>query len=182
MTNTGVLDFIQGFFSNILLMFNSFVVPGFQTMTPLDIIIGIFAFGVSIMIFKTLFHEFANNISINSLKGDGKQYRTDKKRLNDEKKLLGDDLDESDNEIKIKPKINKEKEKNKENEKIKEKKFMGNKRTREEIEQERQKKINKRKKMYRNLKKTNKFGQPLMKYQIANLFQKIKKKKKEGII
>ena len=85
MTNEGVLDFIQGFFGNILRMFNSFVVPGFQTMTPLDIIIGIFAFGVSIMVFKTLFNEFANNISINSLKGEGKQYKTDAKRLKDER-------------------------------------------------------------------------------------------------
>ena len=127
-----------------------------------------------------------NNIINNDLKDTNDKFtefqKREEKRLNDEKKLLGDDLDESDNEIKIKPKINKEKEKNKENEKIKEKKFMGNKRNREEIEQERQKKINKRKKMYRNLKKTNKFGQPLMKYQIQNLFDKIKKKKRDGII
>ena len=44
------------------------------------------------------------------------------------------------------------------------------------------KKLNKRKKNYRNLHRTNKYGQPLMKYQIANLFDKIKKKKREGII
>ena len=64
----------------------------------------------------------------------------------------------------------------------KEKKLIGNKRSREEIEIERQKKINKRKKNYRNLHRTNKFGQPLMKYQIQNLFDKIKKKKRDGII
>ena len=107
----------------------------------------------------------------------------EEKRLKDEKKLLGEDLNEPDNEIKqpTKQKTNKEKiEKKFEQEK--EKNFIGNKRTREEIEAERQKKINKRKKNYRNLHRTNKFGQPLMKYQIQNIFNKIKKKKKEGII
>ena len=64
----------------------------------------------------------------------------------------------------------------------KDKQFIGNKRTREEIEAERQKKLNKRRKNYRNLHRTNKYGQPLMRYQIQNIFDKIKKKKKEGII
>lgn len=36
--------------------------------------------------------------------------------------------------------------------------------------------------MFHNLKKTNKFGQPLMKYQIQNLFQKIKTKKSKGLL
>lgn len=81
----GVIDLISGFFDNIMRMLNGFVVPGFKTMTPLDILIGIFAFGVSIMVFKTLFNEFANSISINSLKGEGKQYRTDSKRMKDER-------------------------------------------------------------------------------------------------
>ena len=109
----------------------------------------------------------------------------EEKRLKDEKKLLGENLDESDNEIKKeekqKIKIKKEKKEEIKNEKIKDK-LIGNKRTREEIEAERQKKINKRRKNYRNLHRTNKFGQPLMKYQIQNIFDKIKKKKKEGII
>ena len=110
----------------------------------------------------------------------------EEKRLNYEKKLYGDDINESDNEI-----INEKKEEEKLEEKnviknkkeIKEdKKFLGKKKTREEIEAEKQKKLNKRRKNYRNLHKTNKYGQPLMKYQIANLFDKIKKKKREGII
>ena len=103
--------------------------------------------------------------------------KREEKRLKDEKKLLGEDINESDNEIKkedSKIKIKKEEKK--------EKKLIGNKRSREEIEIERQKKINKRKKNYRNLHRTNKFGQPLMKYQIQNLFDKIKKKKRDGII
>ena len=103
--------------------------------------------------------------------------KREEKRLKDEKKLLGEDINESDNEIKkedSKIKIKKEEKK--------EKKLIGNKRSREEIEIERQKKINKRKKNYRNLHRTNKFGQPLMKYQIQNIFDKIKKKKRDGII
>ena len=103
--------------------------------------------------------------------------KREEKRLKDEKKLLGEDINESDNEIKKED----YKIKNKKEEK-KEKKLIGNKRSREEIEIERQKKINKRKKNYRNLHRTNKFGQPLMKYQIQNIFDKIKKKKREGII
>ena len=111
----------------------------------------------------------------------------EEKRLNYEKQLYGDDINESDNEI-----INEKKEEDKLEEKkniiknkkdVKEdKKFLGKKKTREEIEAEKQKKLNKRRKNYRNLHKTNKYGQPLMKYQIANLFDKIKKKKREGII
>ena len=103
----------------------------------------------------------------------------EEKRLNYEKKLYGEDINE-DNEI-----INEKEEKKiiKEiKDKKEEKKYTGNKRSREEIEADKQKKINKRKKNYRNLHKTNKYGQPLMKYQIANLFDKIKKKKREGII
>ena len=103
--------------------------------------------------------------------------KREEKRLKDEKKLLGEDINGSDNEIKKED----YKIKNKKEEK-KEKKLIGNKRSREEIEIERQKKINKRKKNYRNLHRTNKFGQPLMKYQIQNLFDKIKKKKRDGII
>ena len=103
--------------------------------------------------------------------------KREEKRLKDEKKLLGEDINESDNEIKKED----YKIKNKKEEK-KEKKLIGNKRSREEIEIERQKKINKRKKNYRNLHRTNKFGQPLMKYQIQNIFDKIKKKKRDGII
>ena len=104
-----------------------------------------------------------NNIINNDLKDTNDKFtefqKREEKRLNDEKKLLGDDLDESDNEIKIKPKINKEKEKNKENENIKEKKFMGNKRNREEIEKKKKKKKKKRKtkknkKKKKNIKKT----------------------------
>ena len=108
--------------------------------------------------------------------------KREEKRLKDEEKLLGEDINESDNEITKEEVIKNKKEKKEEFKQKKEKKFIGNKRSREDIELEIQKKINKRKKNYRNLHKTNKFGQPLMKYQIQNLFDKIKKKKKEGII
>ena len=124
--------------------------------------------------------QVANDTTINNnLKDTNEKLaefkEREEKRLKDEKKLLGENLSESDNEIKKeeRQKIKKEKQKDK---------FIGNKRTREEIEAERQKKINKRRKNYRNLHRTNKFGQPLMKYQIQNIFDKIKKKKKEGII
>ena len=111
----------------------------------------------------------------------------EEKRLNYEKKLYGDDINESDNEIinEKKEEDNLEEKKNiiKNKKDVKEdKKFLGKKKTREEIEAEKQKKLNKRRKNYRNLHKTNKYGQPLMKYQIANLFDRIKKKKREGII
>ena len=106
----------------------------------------------------------------------------EEKRLKDEKKLLGENLSESDNETKKEERQKIKKEKKEEKKEKQKDKFIGNKRTREEIEAERQKKINKRRKNYRNLHRTNKFGQPLMKYQIQNIFDKIKKKKKEGII
>lgn len=61
-------------------------------------------------------------------------------------------------------------------------KYLNKKRKKEEIEEEKEKKIKKRKQMFHNLKKTNKFGQPLMKYQIQNLFQKIKIKKSKGLL
>ena len=134
--------------------------------------------------------QVANDDTLNNnLKDTNEKFaefqEREEKRLKDEKKLLGENLDESDNEIKKeekqKIKIKKEKKEEIKNEKIKDK-LIGNKRTREEIEAERQKKINKRRKNYRNLHRTNKFGQPLMKYQIQNIFDKIKKKKKEGII
>ena len=135
--------------------------------------------------------QVANDDTLNNnLKDTNEKFaefqEREEKRLKDEKKLLGENLDESDNEIKKeekqKIKIKKEKKEEIKNEKQKDKKLIGNKRTREEIEDERQKKINKRRKNYRNLHRTNKFGQPLMKYQIQNIFDKIKKKKKEGII
>ena len=59
---------------------------------------------------------------------------------------------------------------------------MNNKRTREEIEKDKQKKLKQRKKTFKNLHKTNKFGQPLMRYQIQNIFRKIKNKKEKGLI
>ena len=127
--------------------------------------------------------QVANDTTINNnLKDTNEKLaefkEREEKRLKDEKKLLGENLSESDNEIK-----KEERQKIKKEKKEKQKdKFIGNKRTREEIEAERQKKINKRRKNYRNLHRTNKFGQPLMKYQIQNIFDKIKKKKKEGII
>ena len=98
------------------------------------------------------------------------------------KKLLGEEFEESDNEIKKEEKPKFKKEIKEEKREKKDKQFIGNKRTREEIEAERQKKLNKRRKNYRNLHRTNKYGQPLMRYQIQNIFDKIKKKKKEGII
>ena len=115
--------------------------------------------------------QVANDTTLtNNLKDTNEKFaefkEREEKRLKDEKKLLGENLSESDNGIKNEQKPNKivKKEKKEElkNEKQKDK-FMGNKRTREEIEAERQKKINKRRKNYRNLHRTNKFGQPLMK-------------------
>ena len=105
-----------------------------------------------------------------------------------EKQLYGEDINEPDKEEIEEKKEEKEKAKEKNKDKAykkednKDKKFIGNKRIREEIEEDKLNKLNKRKKNYRNLHKTNKYGQPLMKYQIANLFNKIKKKKREGII
>ena len=106
----------------------------------------------------------------------------EEERLNYEKKLYGEDINEDNEILDVKNEKKIIKEKNNKKEKKEDKKYMGNKRSREEIEEEKNKKINKRKKNYRNLHKTNKYGQPLMKYQIANLFDKIKKKKREGII
>ena len=61
--------------------------------------------------------------------------------------------------------------------------FLNKKRyNKENIEKQINEKNIKRKKIYKNLHKTNKFGQPIMKYQIINLLQKIKKKKNSGII
>ena len=132
--------------------------------------------------------QMANDTNLNNNLKDTNEklaeiQEREEKRLKDEKKLLGEDLTEPDNELKQQPKQKTNKEKiEKKFEEKKEKNFIGNKRTREEIEAERQKKLNKRRKNYRNLHRTNKFGQPLMKYQIQNIFNKIKKKKKEGII
>ncbi len=131
--------------------------------------------------------QIANDTTINNnLKDTNEKLaefkEREEKRLKDEKKLLGENLSESDNEIKKEERQKIKKEKKEEKKEKQKDKFIGNKRTREEIEAERQKKINKRRKNYRNLHRTNKFGQPLMKYQIQNIFDKIKKKKKEGII
>ena len=131
--------------------------------------------------------QVANDTTINNnLKDTNEKLaefkEREEKRLKDEKKLLGENLSESDNEIKKEERQKIKKEKKEEKKEKQKDKFIGNKRTREEIEAERQKKINKRRKNYRNLHRTNKFGQPLMKYQIQNIFDKKKKKKKEGII
>ena len=142
-------------------------------------------------------HQMANDIEINNknYKDTNEKFDNFKKkeeeRLKYEQNLYGEDINESDNEIKNdkieeKKLVNDKKEEKvkifkKENKK-ESKNFIGNKRNREEIEADKLKKLNKRKKNYRNLHKTNKYGQPLMKYQIANLFDKIKKKKREGII
>ena len=126
--------------------------------------------------------QMANDFNLNNnLKDTNEKLEEFKKReeqrIKDEEKLIGKDNNEEDNEIKKEIKIKKKEKKEK-----KENKYIGNKRSREEIEIEKQKKINKRRKNYRNLHKTNKYGQPLMKFQIENIFNKIKKKKKEGII
>ena len=136
--------------------------------------------------------QMANDSDLNNsnLKDTNQKFEDfksrEEKRLNYEKKLYGDDINESDNEIineKEEDKLEEKKNILKNKKDIKEdKKFLGKKKTREEIEAEKQKKLNKRRKNYKNLHKTNKYGQPLMKYQIANLFDKIKKKKREGII
>ena len=131
--------------------------------------------------------QVANDTTINNNLKDTNEKLAEfqireEKRLKDEKKLLGENLEELVNEIKREEKQKIKKEKKEEKKEKQKDKFIGNKRTREEIEAERQKKINKRRKNYRNLHRTNKFGQPLMKYQIQNIFDKIKKKKREGII
>ena len=137
-------------------------------------------------------HQMANDTEINNknYKDTNEKFdnfiKKEEERLKYEKNLYGEDINESDNEIKKdkivdKKIINEEKIFKKENKKDS-KNFIGNKRNREEIEADKLKKLNKRKKNYKNLHKTNKYGQPLMKYQIANLFDKIKKKKREGII
>ena len=128
--------------------------------------------------------QVANDTTINNnLKDTNEKLaefkEREEKRLKDEKKLLGENLSESDNEIKKEERQKIKKEKKEEKKEKQKDKFIGNKRTREEIEAERQKKINKRRKNYRNLHRTNKFGQPLMKYQIQNIFDKIKKKRKK---
>ena len=126
------------------------------------------------------------NVNNNELKDTNEKLaqikEREEKRIKDEKKLLGEEFEESDNEIKKEEKPKFKKEIKEEKREKKDKQFIGNKRTREEIEAERQKKLNKRRKNYRNLHRTNKYGQPLMRYQIQNIFDKIKKKKKEGII
>ena len=131
--------------------------------------------------------QVANDTTINNNLKDTNEKLAEfqireEKRLKDEKKLLGENLEELVNEIKREERQKIKKEKKEEKKEKQKDKFIGNKRTREEIEAERQKKINKRRKNYRNLHRTNKFGQPLMKYQIQNIFDKIKKKKREGII
>ena len=149
-------------------------------------------------------HQMANDLDLNNknYKDTNEKFSDyklkEEQRLKYEKNLYGDDINESDNEkneiknenmkdnIEDKKVIKEKKQVNVENrykkEEKKDKKFIGNKRSREEIEKEKLNKINKRKKNYRNLHKTNKYGQPLMKYQIENLFRKIKKKKREGSI
>ena len=57
-------------------------------------------------------------------------------------------------------------------------KLLGKKRKQEE----REKQIQIRKKEHQNLKKTNKYGQPIMKFQLQHLFNKIKNKKALGLI
>ena len=144
-------------------------------------------------------HQMVNDTEINNKKYKDTNEKFDdfkkreEERLKYEQNLYGEDINETDNEIKN-DKIEEKKIINdKKEEKLKifkkdkkeNKNFIGNKRNREdreEIEANKLKKLNKRKKNYRNLHKTNKYGQPLMKYQIANLFDKIKKKKREGII
>lgn len=60
--------------------------------------------------------------------------------------------------------------------------LLNKKRNREDIEKEKEEKINKRKKNYRNLSKTTKYGQPIMKYRIQNILTNIKTKISKGII
>lgn len=92
-----------------------------------------------------------------------------------------------ENKTKIKEKEEKEIKKEKEEKEEKKKnwreikkneKLLGRKRK----EEEREKQIQKRKKEYQNLKKTNKYGQPIMKFQLQHLFNKIKNKKALGLI
>jgi len=54
------------------------------------------------------------------------------------------------------------------------------KKTHEEREKERQAKLEKRKKTFAKMNKKTKFGQPIMKYRVENLLQKIKFKIRNG--
>ena len=54
--------------------------------------------------------------------------------------------------------------------------------TNEEIEKEKQEKTLRRKKTYRKLNRKTSKGQPIMKYQVEHMFQKIKDKINKGII
>ena len=65
------------------------------------------------------------------------------------------------------------------------KSFMNKKRDRkttEEIEKEKKEKIDKRQKTFRNLNKKNKKGQPVMKFRVEHLFNKLKNKIDKGLI
>jgi hypothetical protein len=54
--------------------------------------------------------------------------------------------------------------------------------TAEEIEKEKQEKLQRRKSTYRKLNRKTPKGQPVMKYQMENIFRKIKDKMNKGII
>ena len=134
-----------------------------------------------------------NNKAIRNFKKEMKEYnKNEKNSINNINKLLEDEKKREEYEKKfdlnlnenneIKDKINKENKKNEEKKANNKKNYLNNKRTREEIEKDKQKKLKQRKKTFKNLHKTNKFGQPLMRYQIQNIFQKIKNKKEKGLI
>ena len=124
--------------------------------------------------------------AIRNYKKDIKEVNTKDNKNNNEyniNQLIEKEKKREEYEKKYGFNLNEEEEKNKSDKnKSKKNNYLTNKRTREEIEKEKEKKLSKRKKIYRNLHKTNKFGQPLMKYQLQNIFQKIKNKKEKRII
>lgn len=65
---------------------------------------------------------------------------------------------------------------------LKNEKLLNKKRIQEKKHLQKKLKLDIRKKNYRNMKKTNKYGQPIMKFQLKNIFDKIKKKKAAGLI
>ena len=134
-----------------------------------------------------------NNKAIRNFKKEMKEYnKNEKNSINNINKLIEDEKKREEYEKQFEINLNEDNEKkvkiNKENQKIKKKEFnnktkiLNNKRTREEIENDKQKKLKQRKQKFKNLHKTNKFGQPLMRYQIQNLLKKIKNKKEKGLL
>lgn len=111
--------------------------------------------------------------------------------INDfDKKIGGEAVAKHKEEIKSTSRYNQtekiQKNKNEKNlSEKKEGKFLNNKRPRktsEEIQKEKEEKLLHRKKTFRNLNKKTPRGQPVMKFQMEHLFNKIKNKIQKGTI